>query len=440
MRSLNCTLEHIQNNIRANLLPSSYRVYWRDQYASARHTRAGLEGLRTKRKAIGRELAGYIRDQYASSALQLVNDNNALFGDTSELRDHFESVFGTEITWCEDCSDMVFYDETINAYDEHRICSSCDSDYYYHERSGYYVRNDDENYQDDYDDNDDDDYSGLIGCYHSSRRHLGHIPSSFDTRKPKVFLGLELEMEINSDQSLNDMAETLLDKIGHTKSGHKYALLENDGSLHRGFEMVTGYTGLDVHAEQLAFFQNRFIGAKSHNTSTCGLHVHICKSDMSLLHASKMVLFINDADNHKLVYALARRDASGFAKIHDKVNDKYWLKDALNNDTKARQLRNLNQDRYEALNFQNDKTVEFRLFKGTLKYETLMACLEFTYATWFFCRDTSAKQLTTANFLKYICLENCRKDTRYLRAYLTSKGFSLPFVPKKQTLTTSEEI
>lgn len=86
----------------------------------------------------------------------------------------------------------------------------------------------------------------------------------------------------------------------------------------------------------------------------------------------------------------------------------------------------LNADRYEALNFKNEKTVEFRLFKGSLKYETIMACLEFTYATWFFCRDASTKNLTTDQFLKFICANQNRKDTKFLRSFLKSKGFVMP--------------
>jgi hypothetical protein len=86
----------------------------------------------------------------------------------------------------------------------------------------------------------------------------------------------------------------------------------------------------------------------------------------------------------------------------------------------------LNSDRYEALNFKNDKTIEFRLFKGTLKYQTIMACLEFTFATWHFCKDASQTQLTTSEFLKFICRAENRCDTRFLRTYLKEKGFDLP--------------
>jgi hypothetical protein len=222
----------------------------------------------------------------------------------------------------------------------------------------------------------------------------------------------------------------LLENVGEyhiNNRSYQYALCENDGSLNHGFEMVTAYTGLDVHAEQLKFFEKGLKGAISHDSDTCGLHVHICKADMTTLHGAKMILFINDQANHKLVRAIARRDDSDYAKIKNKKDDTYWLKDAVRGcDTKRSQLRSLNADRYEALNFKNTNTIEFRLFKGSMVYSTIMACLEFTYATWFFTRQSSTKNLTTDQFLKFICANENRADTKNLRAYLKAKGFDLP--------------
>ena len=447
-RENNYRRDQLRDLIRQRVNTESRFRHYRDFYWLSRQTvseqvsRLRLRQL--ERVTVADRISRAFFNGDSGRFIELVNQNGHLINDTSALIENAESHIHADFCFCEDCGELTTYDNSINAYDQHRICSHCDGNYYYHEGSGYYVREDDEDYSNE---DGDDSYSGSIGDYHSSRRQLGHIPSSFDTRKPRVLLGLELEMEIGKDYDQTERAEHILDKIGHAPDGNKYCLLEHDGSISRGFEMVTGYSGLDLHTRQLEFFKTRLSGAKSHNTSTCGLHVHICKSDMSLLHASKMVLFINDPDNHALVFALARRDSSSFSKIHDKANDKYWLKDAIKSgegydkeNKKARQLRNLNGDRYEALNFQNPNTVEFRLFRGTLKYETLIACLEFTYQIWFFCRDTSQKQLTTANFLKYICLENNRKDTRYLRAYLAGKGFVLPFQNKQTTdnLTTEE--
>jgi hypothetical protein len=390
-----------------------------------RHGRATAEE-RSRRRLVfadlGRELRQAIIDENSAAAVDSLNAAYRWI-DRSESSwiDFLECKFGGNYVACHDCDEIIDYDDSRNLENDYRICESCADNYHWSEYRECYSSDDD--------DDGEREYSN-IGNYHSSRHDLSHIPSAYDSRRPRVLLGLELEMEINESLNLDDKAEELLCHLGHAQGGRQYALLEHDGSINHGFEMVTGYTGLDVHAKQLSFFKGKFSGAKSHNTSTCGLHVHVCKAGMSMLHAAKMILFINDPQNQKLIHAIARRDSSGFAKYQNKAEDKSWIKDARRYSSKAAQLSHLNADRYEALNFQNEKTIEFRLFRGTLKYSTIMACLEFSFITWFFARDTSQAQLTTDNFLKYICLENNRRDTPHLRAYLIEKGFILPFQKK----------
>jgi hypothetical protein len=389
------------------------------EYRSNRFSFGHYKTKKAEYKAFGLSMAEYIRDDDSYGALELINESyiNCRGGWVSFMDEHFSDNF----FHCQDCENIFSTDEEHNAYDDYSVCQCCaDHNYHYSDRHAYYVRDDDE----------EEEEMSNIREYHTCSDHLGHIPSKYDARKPRVLLGLELEMEIKDSYSRDERAGELLENIGEYKESggrfHQYALCENDGSLEHGFEMVTAYTGLDVHADQLKFFEKGLRGAISHDSDNCGLHVHICKADMTTLHGAKMILFINDQANHKLVRAIARRDDSDYAKIKNKKDDKYWLKDAMGCDTKRSQLRSLNADRYEALNFKNTNTVEFRLFKGSLVYSTIMSCLEFTYATWFFTRESSTKNLTTDHFLKFICANENRADTKNLRAYLKAKGFELP--------------
>lgn len=409
-----------------NNLVMPYR-WWRDAYAN---NIGNIKSIKHNRKTFAKSFAIAVQNDDADYALELVNESKRV---STRFVDIMCDKFSGHYCTCDDCGAIVNDGDTYSVNDGDRsVCESCkENGYHWSEYLDCYVDSD-------YEDDNGREYEN-IGEYHSSSDNLGHIPSKYDNRNPAVLLGLELEMEISSGYSLDGRAGELLANVSDYRTSdntpYTYALCEQDGSLDNGFEMVTAYTGLDVHKEQLQFFKETFAGAKSHNTSTCGLHIHICKADMSTLHACKMVFFINDSDNQKLVYALARRDSSSFSKIHDKKNDKHWLKDAMqagkkvedNNKLQKRyQLRNLNSDRYEALNFKNDKTIEFRLFKGSLKYQTIMACLEFTFATWHFCKDASQTELTTAKFLEFICKPENRMDTRFLRTYLREKGFELP--------------
>jgi len=417
--------------LKDNLSRFNHRTTDRLDSPYNRHHLQGLGSNHIERKfnlkAIGRTLSQYKSNDDCRGALEYVNSSQYGWRDYFDSAEIFEKLFDSYFFTCEDCNILEYSDNGNTCYDDYTVCQSCCSDNYrWSDNRDTYITHDDWHEEnDEYEDEDDED--SVIGSYHSSKRILSKIPSSFDKHKKPIYLGLELEMEIKDDYDRHDKAEQLLDAIGIAQiegRNYQYALCEGDGSLNHGFEMVTGYTGLDTHAKQLEFFKTPFRGAKSHDTRTCGLHVHICKSDMSLLHCAKMVLFINESANQKLVRAIARRDGANYSKILNKKASYEWLKNAKDGSKESR-IQRLNSDRYEALNFQNEKTIEFRLFKGTLKYESIMSSLEFTYATWWFCKDTGSNDLTTDKFLDFICLPENLKHTRFLRAYLKEKGFAI---------------
>jgi hypothetical protein len=401
--------------------------------------------LETKRmyQTVGKEFAVAIREDDWDNALQALNQYGTRVSYRSSIEDVLNDKFQEQFFCCEDCSNYFHSDEMNSTYDgDYYVCNECLSDNYtFSDNRGTYITHDD--WADEQEDDRNPEYEH-IGSYHSSKHRLGHIPSSYDMRTPRVLLGLELEMEVQDDYDKDSRAGVILESISDFRDEdgirHTYCLMEEDGSLDNGFEMVTAYTGLDVHKNQLQYFKQKTRGLTSHNTSTCGLHVHVCKSSMTTLHGAKLVLFINDPANAELVKAIARRDASGYAKFQNKKEDKHWLKDSVHSSKhKADQLCRLNSDRYEALNFRNEKTVEFRLFKGTLKYETMVSCLEFAFACWHFTASASTSELTTGKFLEFICSPNNRKDTRFLRAYLKEKGYELADNIRKGIVLTKIE-
>jgi hypothetical protein len=376
---------------------------------------------KTRYQSLGTVIAHQIKISDGYSLLDGLNMKLRGLRHSTDWNEFFNTHFNIDASSCDACGRYCDRDNMHSLEHNDLICENCTSDYYWNDDAGCYQSDPVE---------DEEDADGCILGRHQSKRLLGYIPTSYEKRKPQVYLGLELEMEVNRDSYRTDKAQELLDAIKNAKGidnkFYRYASTEDDGSLNYGFEMVTAYTGLDIHKEQLKFFKKRFTDVKSHNTSSCGLHVHICKSDMTMLHASKLVFFINDDNNTKLIHAIARRSDWWACKLHpSKTKDLSYIKDTLRNyNSKSNQLKYLNTDRYEALNFQNANTVEFRIFRGTLVYETIMACLEFTYASWFFTRNASIEQLNIPNFIDFICKAENRPDTQFLRPYLFNKGFS----------------
>lgn len=276
---------------------------------------------------------------------------------------------------------------------------------------------------------------------------LGHVTSAYDARHPCIHLGMELELEVpgadDGDDCISDIAHDIISAAN--AQDRRYMKAEHDGSLDAGFELITGWTGLDVHERNLKRITDLRVWKelRSHDTSTCGLHVHVDRVNMTPLHVVKLQSFINDVQNHDLIRCIARRYDTNYAKVH---NGRNWLKEmpeilmvsarnaaswkGLSKSEAMKRhvdcgskVQEIQSDRYSALNWTNKNTVEFRFFRGSTKLTTIMACLEFTFAVWHFTRLTPLTRLTTEAFIEFICAAENRKDTRYLRSYLHQRKF-----------------
>jgi hypothetical protein len=389
-----------------------------------------IRGCRVKNKRFGVALAQALKDDSDEDALELINSNayrNIRDNTRTNWRDWMNERFSNNYCSCDDCNTITHEDDGASTYEgDYWVCQEClDDSYSWSDRRDTYISNED------YTEDEGDEDNGVIHSYHHSKNRVCHIPSAYDKiDNPAVLLGLELEMECSEDYSRAEKAQVLYDRIHEYNAGdttYPYGFFEEDGSLNYGFELVTSYTGLDVHAKQLLVFRDNPVrGLRSHDTNSCGLHVHVSRAGMTTFHACKLAFFVHDSNNQHLLRALARRSNSRHAKMVNKKADSQWIKNA-----KRDGISRLNDDRYEAVNFQNSATVEFRLFKGTLRYESIMACLEFAYITWFFSRDMGVTELTTDKFLEYICKPEKLKHTKFLRDYLRSKNFSLPIKVKQ---------
>jgi hypothetical protein len=226
-----------------------------------------------------------------------------------------------------------------------------------------------------------------------------------EERAKQLFLGVELEVEYQPRPSREaarsrnyDRGSAVLETLRKEKDGvavkvvknfrkhqgKKWLYLKRDGSLLNGFEMVSHPATLTRHVDGLPwqkllpFLKQN--GVESNDTDSCGLHIHAGKS-----------FFPKEEDQIKLAYfiashktkceALARRKNCNYAKFK-RVDEVPW--DSLH--------RNYD-DRYEALNWGNKHTVEFRMFRGTLHIEELLAALEFVQGSIEFSKDATVKDL-----------------------------------------------
>ena len=89
-----------------------------------------------------------------------------------------------------------------------------------------------------------------------------------------LYYGVELEIDCGGEYSEN--AEKI-ENVGNEDADHIYC--KHDGSINNGFEIVSHPMTLDYHQKNMnwleLFEKATEMGYKSHNTSTCGLHIHI---------------------------------------------------------------------------------------------------------------------------------------------------------------------
>lgn len=340
-----------------------------------------------------------------------------------------------DISRCDDCNEWEFDVRLERTWNEDKICRECkDNEYQYASRYDAHVpaedyrealdengdivgiscNDDDFRWDDDEDRYVHEDYEpqepSIIQNYHSSKGSQYPIGDAWSIAKQRWF-GVELEVELNREKNHYDReekAERLHQVLNGGERGHR-AFFENDGSLGHGFEIVSQPMSLPMHREFWTWLKQPELvrGLLSHNTSTCGLHVHVTKQPLSKLQIAKMVAFVNNEVNRPLITAVARRYAEGYCKIKDKkIGTAHY-----------------SEDRYEAVNVTSRKTVEFRIFKGSLKYESVIAAIEFVNALVEFtapCHEGSISSLNADAFLDFIN-NKLADETASLRPYLANR-------------------
>ena len=252
----------------------------------------------------------------------------------------------------------------------------------------------------------------VIRQYHSSKPHF-RMASDDWTHRYNRFMGVELEVESRLS-NVEEVARSLHQAINAGEYGRR-VFFERDGSLSNGFEMITHPSSLPALGETFRFLQDRDLvrPLRSHGTTSCGLHVHVSRAGLTNLTVARAVLFVNDATNADFIAALARRYNTGYCRVYPKTLD----------------TAHCSGDRYEAVNLTGRHTLEFRLFRGSLKYEAVMAALEFCHGLLEYCGrpELTARGLAWRPFLDW-CAADLEGDTRILREYVAAR-MGLPVVP-----------
>ena len=298
---------------------------------------------------------------------------------------------------CDDCGRVISNDDCNNVEGGSRcVCDSCFDNYYYCEDCGEYY---------DYDCMHEDENGNWYcdDCWNSNRSHeiCGYhdYPRSFKLLNasgevnPPFRLGTELEME-NDNGVISECIDFLKDNFD--------AILSHDGSLcSRGaMEWVDDARSLKNHYEVADLKRKAFEllvknGYRSHDTSTCGLHVHVTRPFQEEINKLD---YYNEEDRKKIDKLKEKQEEvidriilfmetykPELIKFSRRKNTDWcrWLSDVVTCDNGKitsldfiKKVKGESYGHHRALNLENRNTIEFRIFKGTLNFDTYMASIE----------------------------------------------------------------
>ena len=326
---------------------------------------------------------------------------------------------------CHDCGryekeSNMYYFEGYNDY----ICSSCYEDNYFTcDNCGEVCENNEmcirdngnlylceycaEDYDSDHEGEDEDCFKD-VGEYHCFNNWEPFLNKDEDI-DTTILYGFELEIENKGNLSHSELIE------GVNKILKKYDLetlfvYEHDGSISYGFEIISQPMGFNFFVENSEVFKEvlRYLdenGAKSHDTSTCGLHVHFTKKFFNSDEISRLLYLFEKFKNNLAKFSRRSTDNlnrwASFLNISQENLSLDYLK-----------TRGEDVSRYRAVNLTNSKTIEVRIFKGTLLFDSFASSIELVKII-----SELAKTLNDSEVIKIERFEDIIKNSIYLEKY-----------------------
>lgn len=320
-----------------------------------------------------------------------------------------EDCYNDETRECDCCGERIWNNED-EGDDNITLCRDCLTDHYCtcHE-CGNLIHNEDAFYE-----SDDSDYPYCGRCFNELKNKVIH---SYNYKPDPMFYGSDdlymgVELEIDNGGECNNNAEKLYD-IANEDKEHIY--IKRDGSINDGMEIVTHPMSLDYHKNNMPWeeLMQKAVNLeyRSHQTSTCGLHVHVNRAFFSSSRAEQdecisRVLFIIERFWEEMLL-FSRRTKRQL----EKWAARYGIKDSPRKVMETAVCR----ARYSCVNLCNYTTIEFRIFKGTLKYNTLIATLEMVSIICRMAKELTDEEITSLSWPEFVASIEEPELIRYLK-------------------------
>lgn len=312
-----------------------------------------------------------------------------------------------DYTQCEDCGDWIPTDDGywVGEYEDHFVCEDCfDDNYIKCEDCGKYFLEEDLTYIDGYcggyyvcyDCRIHGDYAQCPDCgnwfyyedmrysesegydyceecypYHHNELIMGY--HEFDDwqvyGEHGITKGFELEIETDEQNDVVQEIHEILDD---------FVVFEEDGSVD-GVEMISNPFTRDYWAKNSTqdSFKKVFKVLNEHDCGICGCGLHVHVNRMGL--ATDKLSQDDVIDNIIMIMETFKNELTKFSR-RCKGDLREWAS-FLSDDGEELTYKKIKDKkrsagRYVALNLQKGRTIEFRIFKSTMRYDEFMATLE----------------------------------------------------------------
>ena len=308
----------------------------------------------------------------------------------------------SETTVCSRCGDRIWLDE--NAGDAATpLCQTCYDRFYTECESCGRIISFDDAY---YDEEDATQENPLCwGCYNRHQQYRQIHEYSFKPEpifygKGNRYFGVELEIDEGGKNG-----ENACQIMRKANQGKELAYCKHDGSLSNGFEIVTHPMTLEYHYNSMPWrellHEAVSLGYYSHKTTTCGLHIHVNKATFGPTPERQepsiaRVLYIVEKFWDELL-KFSRRTPKQLEQWANRYGYKDQPSEILDHAKKG-----YGHGRYSCVNLSNYETIEFRIFRGTLKYNTLIATLQLVNRICDVAKNLSDENLTSLAWTTFV--------------------------------------
>lgn len=249
------------------------------------------------------------------------------------------------------------------------------------------------------------DRKTYIHQYNYVPKYIKHfIPG--ESEDTTLLLGAEIEVggnnNISSDNDKNSTVKKCIQIMNGSDSDEESLIYStHDGTVQIEFDTMP--CSLEFHKNKMNYREMfEYLdkeGYKGHDCETAGLHIHANRSYLGKSRISQelvisKILYILEKFNDEIcVIARRNNDYSQFAGEGSKENSLVELYGKYKDKGKR-----------AALNLQHKDTIEFRMFKSTLKYETFILTLEFVKDIIDYAKSVDIEEIELA---KWSDLMNC---------------------------------